>query len=71
MTARSWLRSRPAPSRDLIPAAAVRMTLVYGEGGATHWVLHTTMRLTFKMKIDYANNNCLGGTMVWAACSTR
>ena len=38
-------------------------TLVYG---GNNWVSYDDAT-TLKMKIDYANRNCLGGTMVWAA----
>ncbi|KAF2000816.1 glycoside hydrolase family 18 protein, partial [Amniculicola lignicola CBS 123094] len=41
--------------------AAVQ-TLTY-EG--KHWVSYDD-EVTFKMKMDYANRNCLGGSMVWA-----
>jgi hypothetical protein len=43
-------------------AAAVQM-LTYG---GNNWVSYDDIT-TFTMKMDYANNNCLGGTMVWAA----
>ncbi|KAF3924426.1 Chitotriosidase-1 [Arthrobotrys entomopaga] len=46
---------------ELDSVAAVK-TLVY-EGN--NWVSYDDAT-TFQMKIDYANNNCLGGTMVWA-----
>jgi hypothetical protein len=42
--------------------AAVQMLTYEG----SNWVSYDD-ETTLKMKIDYANNNCLGGTMVWAA----
>ncbi|KAK6528317.1 hypothetical protein TWF281_009560 [Arthrobotrys megalospora] len=46
----------------LDPVAAVQ-TLVYDNN---YWVSYDD-DTTFKMKYDYANSNCLGGMMVWAA----
>ncbi|RDB24966.1 Chitotriosidase-1 [Hypsizygus marmoreus] len=43
-------------------AAAVKM-VVYD---TDQWVSYDDEE-TFKLKIDYANSHCLGGTMVWAA----
>ncbi|RDB25300.1 Chitotriosidase-1 [Hypsizygus marmoreus] len=43
-------------------AAAVKM-VVYD---TDQWVSYDDEE-TFKMKVDYANSHCLGGTMVWAA----
>ncbi|KAJ7653279.1 putative class V chitinase [Mycena polygramma] len=34
--------------------------------GGNNWVSYDDSE-TFKLKIDYSNNHCLGGTMVWAA----
>ncbi|KAJ7209087.1 putative class V chitinase [Mycena rebaudengoi] len=34
--------------------------------GGNNWVSYDDSD-TFKLKIDYANNHCLGGTMIWAA----
>ena len=46
-----------------LDSTAAVQTLTYG---GNNWVSYDD-ETTFKMKIDYANNNCLGGTMVWAA----
>ncbi|KAJ6559056.1 putative class V chitinase [Mycena vulgaris] len=43
-------------------AAAVKIVTY----GGNNWVSYDDSE-TFKMKIDYSNNHCLGGTMVWAA----
>ncbi|KAF7342007.1 putative class V chitinase [Mycena venus] len=43
-------------------AAAVKIVTY----GGNNWVSYDDAD-TFKLKIDYANNHCLGGTMIWAA----
>lgn len=46
---------------DLIKDAAVKRVL----WGGNQWASYDDAD-TFKMKVDYANKHCLGGTMVWA-----
>src|SRR5689334_5956452 len=48
-----------AGAQPRLDTAAAAQTLVYGDGG-NYWVSYDDAT-TFKMKIDYANNNCLGG----------
>ncbi|KAL9578954.1 MAG: hypothetical protein Q9203_006905 [Teloschistes exilis] len=45
----------------LVQDAAVKQAVF----GGNQWVSYDDAE-TFKMKIDYANSKCLGGTMVWA-----
>lgn len=52
-----------AGAKPVLDSAAAVQTLTYG---GNHWVSYDD-QTTLKMKMDYANNNCLGGTMVWAA----
>lgn len=52
-----------AGAKPVLDTKAAVQTLTYG---GNNWVSYDD-QTTFKMKIDYANNNCLGGTMVWAA----
>ena len=46
---------------DLIKDAAVKRVL----WGGDQWVSYDDAE-TMAMKVDYANTNCLGGTMIWA-----
>ena len=46
----------------LVPDAAVKEVVF----GGNQWVSYDDAE-TFKLKIDYANSKCLGGTMIWAA----
>ena len=50
-------------ARPVLDRVAAVQTLVYG---GNNWVSYNNTTTT-KMKIDYANRNYLGGTMVWAA----
>lgn len=52
-----------AGAQPILDREAAVQTLVYG---GNNWVSYDDVT-TLKMKIDYANKNCLGGTMVWAA----
>lgn len=49
-------------AQSQLDSVAGVQTLVYG---GNNWVSYDDAT-TFKMKLDFANNNCLGGTMVWA-----
>ncbi|KAE9373107.1 glycoside hydrolase family 18 protein [Stipitochalara longipes BDJ] len=53
-----------AGAQPQLDAAAAVQTVVYGDGN--YWVSFDD-KSTFATKIAYANENCLGGTMVWAA----
>ncbi|KAI9775414.1 MAG: hypothetical protein M1839_001109 [Geoglossum umbratile] len=50
-------------AKPVLDSAAAAQILVYG---GDNWVSFDDAT-TLKMKIDYANKVCLGGTMVWAA----
>lgn len=52
-----------AGAKPVLDSKAAVQMLTYG---GNNWVSYDD-EVTLKMKIDYANNNCLGGTMVWAA----
>jgi hypothetical protein len=52
-----------AGARPVLDQQAAVQTLTYG---GNNWVSYDD-ETTLKMKVDYANNHCLGGTMVWAA----
>lgn len=52
-----------AGATPTLDASASVMQVVYG---GNQWVSYDNAD-TFKLKIDYANQHCLGGTMVWAA----
>jgi hypothetical protein len=52
-----------AGAQPVLDEKAAVETLTYG---GNNWVSYDD-ETTLKMKVDYANNNCLGGTMVWAA----
>ncbi|KAK7029911.1 putative class V chitinase [Favolaschia claudopus] len=60
------------PEINRIIAAGAKVTLDQAAAvkivtyGGNNWVSYDDSD-TFKLKIDYANNHCLGGTMVWAA----
>ncbi|KAK3901352.1 hypothetical protein C8A05DRAFT_16453 [Staphylotrichum tortipilum] len=54
-----------AGAKPVLDAKAAVQMLTYGEGGRN--LVSYDDATTLKMKIDYANANCLGGTMVWAA----
>lgn len=49
--------------KSTLDSVAAVQILVYGND---NWVSYDDAT-TLKLKIDYANKNCLGGTMVWAA----
>jgi hypothetical protein len=51
-----------AGAKPVLDSKAAVQTLTYG---GKNWVSYDD-QTTLKMKVDYANNNCLGGTMVWA-----
>ncbi|KAF3912491.1 Chitotriosidase-1 [Dactylellina cionopaga] len=50
-------------AKPVLDSVAAVQTLVYD---TNYWVSYDDAT-TFKMKYDYANRNCLGGMMVWAA----
>lgn len=52
-----------AGARPVLDSQAAVQMLTYN---GNNWVSYDD-EVTLKMKVDYANNNCLGGTMVWAA----
>jgi GH18 family chitinase len=52
-----------AGAQPVLDEKAAVQTLTYG---GNNWVSYDD-ETTLRMKVDYANNNCLGGTMVWAA----
>ncbi|KAJ4292882.1 hypothetical protein N0V88_005542 [Collariella sp. IMI 366227] len=53
-----------AGAQPVLDSTAAVQTLTYG--GGNNWVSYDD-ETTLKMKVDYANDHCLGGTMVWAA----
>jgi hypothetical protein len=53
-----------AGAQPVLDSIAAVQTLTYG--GGNNWVSYDD-ETTLKMKVDYANENCIGGTMVWAA----
>ncbi|KAK6500777.1 hypothetical protein TWF506_003540 [Arthrobotrys conoides] len=57
------LRRVQRGARPILDPVAAVQTLVYDN---SYWVSYDDAT-TFKMKYDYANSNCLGGMMVWAA----
>ncbi|KAF3278210.1 hypothetical protein TWF970_004662 [Orbilia oligospora] len=46
------------------PVAGVKW-VTWNQNGAKQWVSWDDAQ-TIKLKVDYANSNCLGGTMVWS-----